>query len=75
MMIEGKDKNENDMFVEEQTKILAARFPAIKDTVIASLINNFGIDEAIVILEKNPALKDVLEEISKRKIPDTDNIQ
>ena len=75
MMIEGKDKNENDLFVEEQTKILAARFPAIKDTVIASLINNFGIDEAIVILEENPTLPGVIGEISKRNIPDTDNVQ
>lgn len=75
MMIEGKDKNENDVFIEEQTKILAARFPAIKDTVIASLINNFGIDEAIVILEKNPTLPEVIGEISTRKLPDTENIQ
>ena len=74
MMIDGKEKTEADVAIEEQTKALAARFPKIKDTVIASLINNFGVDEAVVILETNPTLPQVIAEISKRNIPDADNV-
>ena len=60
--------------IETQTKELSARFPKIKDTVISSLINNFGVDEAVAILEVNPTLPQVIAEISKRSIPDTENI-
>lgn len=74
MMIDGKEKTAEDEAIEEQTKALAARFPKIKDTVIASLINNFGVDEAVVILETNPTLPQVIAEISKRNIPDVDNV-
>jgi hypothetical protein len=74
MMIDGKEKTAEDEAIEEQTKALAVRFPKIKDTVIASLINNFGVDEAVVILETNPTLPQVIAEISKRNIPDVDNV-
>lgn len=74
MMIDGKEKTAEDEAIEEQTKALAVRFPKIKYTVIASLINNFGVDEAVVILETNPTLPQVIAEISKRNIPDVDNV-
>lgn len=74
MMIDGKEKTAEDEAIEEQTKALAVRFPKIKDTVIASLINNFGVDEAVVILETNPTLPQVIAEISKRNISDVDNV-
>ena len=79
MMIDGKEKTAEDEAIEEQTKALAVRFPKIKDTVIAALINNFGIDEAIIILETKPSLKEVLDEIAKRSVPnrsvpDADNV-
>lgn len=75
MITEGKEPSVTEQLIEEQTKELVSKFPNIKDTVIKSLIGNFGIDEAIVILENNPTLPQVIGEISKRKIPDTDNIQ
>lgn len=75
MITERKEPSVTEQLIEEQTKELVSRFPNIKDTVIKSLIGNFGIDEAIVILENNPTLPQVIGEISKRKIPDTDNIQ
>lgn len=74
MMIDGKEKTAEDEAIEEQTKALAVRFPKIKDTVITSLINNFGVDEAVVILETNPTLPQVIAEISKKNIPDVDNV-
>ena len=74
MIIEAKEKTPKDNMIETQTKELSARFPKIKDTVIASLINNFGVDEAVAILEANPTLPQVIAEISKRSIPDTENI-
>lgn len=75
MITERKEPSVTEQLIEEQTKELVSRFPNIKDTVIKSLIGNFGIDEAIVILENNPTLPKVIGEISKRKLPDTDNIQ
>lgn len=75
MITERKEPSVTEQLIEEQTKELVSRFPNIKDTVIKSLIGNFGIDEAIVILENNPTLPKVIGEISKRKLPDIDNIQ
>lgn len=75
MITERKEPSVTEQLIEEQTKELVSRFPNIKDTVIKSLIGNFGIDEAIVILENNPTLPKVIGEISKRKLPDTDNVQ
>ena len=75
MITERKEPSVTEQLIEEQTKELVSRFPNIKDTVIKSLIGNFGIDEAIVILENNPTLPKVIGEISKRKLPDTENIQ
>jgi len=75
MITERKEPSVTEQLIEEQTKELVSRFPNIKDTVIKSLIGNFGIDEAIIILENNPTLPKVIGEISKRKLPDTENIQ
>lgn len=75
MITERKEPSVTEQLIEEQTKELVSRFPNIKDTVIKSLIGNFGIDEAIVILENNPTLPKVIGEISKRKLPDVDNVQ
>lgn len=71
-MIEAGSVSEREEKIKEQAKELFSRFPNIKETVIASLINNFGLDEAIVILENNPTLPQVIAEISKRKIPEVD---
>lgn len=75
MITERKEPSVTEQLIEEQTKELVSRFPNIKDTVIKSLIGNFGIDEAIVILENNSTLPQVIGEISKRKLPDVDNVQ
>lgn len=75
MITERKEPSVTEQLIEEQTKELVSRFPNIKDTVIKSLIGNFGIDEAIIILENNPTLPKVIGEISKRKLPDVDNVQ